>query len=285
MIKLKQILFEIRVTGKNYVRRINLEEFLNSDLPNYIKLESLFDNYNSYGGMFLTHYKNNNYYSSVKGEDMCNSNNEHQFPEVEEVVDFFKKFQKINEIKIIKPSTSIKIDDKIINPGTSKPTLPPNKIETYSWEDGKKLLSTITRRNAERLFNEILGITPQWIKIETSPLTIDRDFNSDDDNAKLPPRRSFYIYGEYNGEPILIARRETENHSAGQTKLYSKYRTIQLSKALGYYDKQWYDDMKNSAGVEYPDYKYTRKWSRNNKQKYWKNFPKEKILNILKINV
>lgn len=140
-----------------------------------------------------------------------------------------------NEIKILKAGTPIRLGKNYINPGTSK--FVSNNIKEYSWEDGKNLLSKRTLNNVDILFNKILGITPKWIKIESSHTTEDPRYNYDTHqyDTSLPnysPRKSFYIYGEYNGEPIMIARRESPAHSAGQTKVYSKYKAVQLYKLL-----------------------------------------------------
>jgi len=156
-----------------------------------------------------------------------------------DLLNFTQKYP-LNEIKIIKPTTPLIIGNKKINPSTSIPGEQPNQIQTHSWEDGKNLLSSTTKKNTERLFIEILGITPKWVKIEISPKTMDKINRRDpNDNRTFPPRKSFYIYGEYNEEPILIARRETSSHSAGQTKLYSKYKVFQLSKILYNKGNKW----------------------------------------------
>lgn len=174
----------------------------------------------------------------------------------------------LKEIKLVKgTSTPIKIGKKYVNPSTSVPGEKPNEVKTYNWEEGSKLLSTITKKNAERLFIEILGITPKWVKIENSPKAV---------------HKSFYIYGEYNGEPILIARRETRSIVAGQTKVYSKYKVLQLSSILGKYNQQMYNDM---GDIVRNDWREKTKWIKKNKQKYYENNTKETILNALKINV
>ena len=172
----------------------------------------------------------------------------------------------LSEIKIIRPTTQIKFNNRVVNKSTSIPGEESNEVRTYNWENGKKLLSTITRRNAERLFIEILGITPEWVKIEISPKALN----------------SYYIYGEYNGEPILIVRRQTESPSAGQTKLKSKYATFQLNHILGYYDHR--EDMIKNIGM-YASPEEKQKWEKKNKQKYWQSNTKENILKALKINV
>lgn len=137
-----------------------------------------------------------------------------------------------NEIKILKPSTPIRLGKHYVNPSTSKPGDNPNIVRTYNWEEGKNFLSKQTLNNCENFFIKILGITPQLVKIESSPKTEDpKDFN-DTSKGKYTSRKSFYIYGEYNGEPIMLARRESPAHSAGQTKIYSKYKVVQLLKLL-----------------------------------------------------
>jgi hypothetical protein len=45
-------------------------------------------------------------------------------------------------------------------------------------------------------------------------------------------RKSFYIEGHINGQPILFARKETDNPTAGQTNIYSEYAKHQFSKLI-----------------------------------------------------
>jgi hypothetical protein len=45
-------------------------------------------------------------------------------------------------------------------------------------------------------------------------------------------RKSFYIEGHINGQPILFARKETDNPMAGQTNIYSEYARYQFSKLI-----------------------------------------------------
>jgi hypothetical protein len=96
-----------------------------------------------------------------------------------------------------------RIGNRRLNPSTE------GYITTYSWDEGKKFLSSRTKKNAEKIFINKLGIIPKQIKIEIP------------DNAG----NSYYIMADYNGEPIIMARREIPG-GIGQTKMISKYKTI-----------------------------------------------------------
>ena len=45
-------------------------------------------------------------------------------------------------------------------------------------------------------------------------------------------RKSFYIEGNINGQPILFARKETASPMAGQTKIYSERAVKQFNKLI-----------------------------------------------------
>ena len=77
-----------------------------------------------------------------------------------------------------------------------------------TWEEGSKLLSSTTRQNVISFFNNILNIEPSKIYIGIVP----RDGKA---------AKSFYIAGEYNNIPIIVARKETAAPGAGQTHLIS----------------------------------------------------------------
>ena len=85
------------------------------------------------------------------------------------------------------------------------------------WDEGKNILSTKTRRNAEELFITHLKTIPKTVMI-----------------GKVPTRwaASFYIIGEYNNETVILARKETSSSMAGQTYLITKDNKMQLNKWL-----------------------------------------------------
>jgi hypothetical protein len=89
-------------------------------------------------------------------------------------------------------------------------------IESYPVIDGGlKQLTKITHDNIYKL-----EITTQFC-----PLTVyigNRQWG----------RKSFYIEGHINGQPILFARKETSNPMAGQTKIYSEQSVKQFSKLI-----------------------------------------------------
>jgi hypothetical protein len=88
-----------------------------------------------------------------------------------------------------------------------------------SWEEGSSLLSSTTKTNIAKVFNDILGINPTKIYIGVVP-------NSNDPHKT---QKSIYIYGEYNNIPVVIARKSTPSPSAGQTFLVSPTRKDKLS--------------------------------------------------------
>lgn len=78
-----------------------------------------------------------------------------------------------------------------------------------TWEEGSKLLSSTTKQNATSFFNNILNIEPYKIYIGIVP------------RKEGKAAKSFYIVGEYNNIPLIIARKETASPGAGQTFLVS----------------------------------------------------------------
>jgi hypothetical protein len=94
-----------------------------------------------------------------------------------------------------------------------------------SWEEGSSLLSSTTKANIAKVFNDILGINPTKIYIGVVP-------NSSD---PYKTQKSIYIYGEYNNIPIVIARKSTPNPQGGQTFLASPTRKDKLHN----YSRPW----------------------------------------------
>lgn len=94
-----------------------------------------------------------------------------------------------------------------------------------NWNEGEKFLGGATKKNVNRVFIEILGIQPSkvYIGIVPRPEAI-WDDALEDHKEELEYNKyvkSFYIYGEYEGTPIVISRKETATAGAGQTYLVS----------------------------------------------------------------
>jgi len=106
----------------------------------------------------------------------------------------------------------------------------------YLWTYAQEKLTPTTRNNAESFFSK-LNITPTKISIglvyrgELS----NEEFNNLTDFEKINrleterKAKSFYIEGNYQGTPIIIARKETRSPAAGQTNLFSPYAKLQFS--------------------------------------------------------
>lgn len=127
----------------------------------------------------------------------------------------------LSEIKMEIPKAGglVQLGKHKINPSTR------GNMEEYTWDEfvknKSKLKVTITTINNAVNFFSLLGTKPTHVKVETNGNT----------------RNSFYIFGEVDGEPIVLARRESESSNAGQTKVYSKYAVGQLSylnNGIGY---------------------------------------------------
>lgn len=133
----------------------------------------------------------------------------------------------MKEIKIQpKTGSELRFNNRLVN----KSTAADSKIQKYSWEEGQKLLPSVTLKNAKGIFDK-LNITPSGVYIEINNKVKGQyytggGFNSDSHDYI---RKSFYIKANYHGEDLLYSRRETENTSAGQTRLYSKYARVQCS--------------------------------------------------------
>jgi hypothetical protein len=107
----------------------------------------------------------------------------------------------------------------------------------YLWTYAQEKLTPTTRNNAESFFSK-LNITPTKISIglvyrgELS----NEEFNNLTDFEKINrleterKAKSFYIEGNYQGTPIIIARKETRSPAAGQTNLFSPYAKLQFNK-------------------------------------------------------
>jgi hypothetical protein len=107
----------------------------------------------------------------------------------------------------------------------------------YPWTYAQEKLNPTTKNNAESFFNK-LNITPTKISIglvyrgELS----NEEFNNLTDFEKINrleterKAKSFYIEGNYQGTPIIIARKETRSPAAGQTNLFSPYTKLQFNK-------------------------------------------------------
>jgi hypothetical protein len=144
----------------------------------------------------------------------------------------------LDEIKVKKPSIDPKILSLInfknnLRKVTNKEISPLNLIlgkynlsgneqgVELSWEEGSKLVSPTTKANSLKLFNDLLGIDP--IKIYIGGV-----------HREEKVVKSFYIYGEYNNVPLVIARKETLSPQAGQTYLVSPTFKGKLNDYLKY---------------------------------------------------
>lgn len=141
---------------------------------------------------------------------------------------------KLLELEINKPKNVLKLGKNRINPSTA------GKLKFYTWEEAiqQKILSSITLNQAKRIFS-ILGTIPTKVGVEGTEF-----------GGHLP---SYYIYGTINGEPLIYARRETESAAAGQTKFYSKYKSIPVHNLIGYINNgkfNKYDPHKDSTKEE-----------------------------------
>jgi len=126
------------------------------------------------------------------------------------------------EIGINKPAFNLQLGKfKHINKSTK------GQAEVFSWDNAlqKKILSSITKRNAEQFFG-ILGVKPERVIVEHSERA----------------RNSYYITAKVDGEPIMLSRRETQSPMAGQTLVYSRYAKIQLHNIMGHTDWEKYID-------------------------------------------
>lgn len=85
----------------------------------------------------------------------------------------------------------------------------------------QKVLNPITGNNINKLYS-ILGIKPLKLYIGYVIRPQTRFYSSS-------IAKSFYIFGYYNDEPIVIARKETQAAGAGQTYLISKNAKLKLS--------------------------------------------------------
>jgi len=83
-----------------------------------------------------------------------------------------------------------------------------------TWNEGNQFLSAITKRNAENLFTR-LNIQPEEVYIGVVPTRC---------------AYSYYIIGNYNGNPIAIARKEASSPMSGQTYLTTPNVKKQLNK-------------------------------------------------------
>ena len=145
----------------------------------------------------------------------------------------------INEIKINKPSVDPKLVSladakKDLKQITNKEILPLNlKLGKYNlsgneqgveltWNEGSNLLSSTTKQNALKLFNDILGIEPAKVYVGIVP-------------REGKAAKSFYILGEYNNIPLILARKETSTPGAGQTFLISPTFKSKYHEYSGYY--------------------------------------------------
>jgi hypothetical protein len=145
----------------------------------------------------------------------------------------------LGEIKINKPSVDPKLVSladakKDLKQITNKEILPLNlKLGKYNlsgneqgveltWNEGSNLLSSTTKQNALKLFNDILGIEPAKVYVGIVP-------------RKGKAAKSFYILGEYNNIPLILARKETSTPGAGQTFLISPTFKSKYHEYSGYY--------------------------------------------------
>lgn len=171
----------------------------------------------------------------------------------------------LKEIRVVRPPSTIKLGKHSINPSTSEIGMNP-QYENYTWEDAinEKILSVRTLANAKKFFIDILGITPDKVKVEKN-------------HGEIYTRPSYYIYASYKDQPIIYARRETEAVMAGQTKIYSEKVVAQLSYLM------------SDEGIIFD--KNTNRFIVSSKQNFFRNdniiqvpSTKENILKALKIN-
>jgi hypothetical protein len=83
-----------------------------------------------------------------------------------------------------------------------------------TWDEGNQFLSVVTKRNAENLFTR-LNIQPEEVYIGVVPTRC---------------AYSYYIIGNYNDNPIAIARKESSSPMSGQTYLTTPNVKKQLNK-------------------------------------------------------
>jgi len=106
-----------------------------------------------------------------------------------------------------------------------------------NYNEGEKYLSGATKKNVNKLFNQILGVQPQKLYIGIVPRKErDWDAEEDDDVKKYKYEKyakSYYIYGEYNGVPIVISRKETAAAGAGQSYVVSALKKDKLTQTVG----------------------------------------------------
>lgn len=128
-------------------------------------------------------------------------------------IEMWKKKEMIRCLKILQEKTSK--EAKKLNLKIGKYNVSGNELGVeMTWNEGQPFLSTVTKRNAETLFNK-LNITPENVYVGVVPTRC---------------AYSYYITGTYNNNPIAIARKETDSSMAGQTYLITPNLKKQFSK-------------------------------------------------------
>jgi hypothetical protein len=154
------------------------------------------------------------------------------YPDDEDNEDVF------TEARMVPSNPGFNMAPKNLNLKIGKYNISGNEIgNKYPWNHAERKLSNATRENTINFFNT-LGIKPTkiYIGLVYRGELPDEEFNQLSDFEKIDKlktekkAKSFYIEGNYNGTPIIIARKETRASGAGQTYLVSPYAKVIFNK-------------------------------------------------------
>ena len=154
------------------------------------------------------------------------------YPDDEDGEDIF------TEARMVPSNPGFNMAPKSLNLKIGKYNISGNEIgNKYPWSNAEGKLSNATRENTINFF-DTLGIKPTKIHIGLvyRGELPDEEFNQLSNFEKIDKlktekkAKSFYIEGNYNGTPIIIARKETRTSGAGQTYLISPYNKVIFSK-------------------------------------------------------
>ena len=141
------------------------------------------------------------------------------------------------EARLVPSNPGFNMAPKNLNLKIGKYNISGNEIgNKYPWNHAERKLSNATRENTINFFNT-LGIKPTkiYIGLVYRGELSNEEFNNLTDFEKINrleterKAKSFYIEGNYQGTPIIIARKETRSPAAGQTNLFSPYAKLQFS--------------------------------------------------------